>query len=86
MSGITPCAFGWSIFLLLFAVRRVDLALPLLLALGSGIFLCLASITCVTFLLKDRIYSFSPRIGSFSPIISSLFLFCIGSFLFVQVI
>ena len=86
VSGITPCAFGWSIFLLLFAVRRVDLALPLLLALGSGIFLCLASITCVTFLLKDRIYSFSPRIGSFSPIISSLFLFCIGSFLFVQVI
>ncbi len=85
ISWLTPCAFGWSIFLLLFAVKRTDLALPLLSALGLGIFACLFLITTVTHIMKDRIYRFSPNIGMFSPIISSVFLLCIGSVLLFQV-
>lgn len=84
ISGITPCAFGWSIFLLLFAVKRTDLALPLLLALGAGIFLCLLLVTLGTFLFKSSIYRFSPRLGLYSPVVSSVFLFGIGSFLLSQ--
>ena len=84
MSGLTPCAFGWSIFLLLFAVKRTDLALPLLLSLGAGIFTCLLLITLITYFMKNRIYRFSPRLGSISPILSSTFLLGIWSVLLVQ--
>lgn len=84
LSGLTPCAFWWSIFLLLFAVKRLDLALPLLLSLWLWIFLCLVWIGLLTYFLKERIYWFSPRIGTFSPMISSFFLFSISSYLLIQ--
>jgi hypothetical protein len=34
ITGLTPCAFGWSIFLMLLALGKTSLAIPLLLALG----------------------------------------------------
>ncbi len=47
---------------MLFAVKRIDLALPILCSLGLGIFLCLLLISGVTFALKEQIYRFAPRI------------------------
>jgi len=35
IAGLTPCAFGWSIFLMLLAIGKMSLAPPLLLALGA---------------------------------------------------
>ncbi|MBX9809160.1 hypothetical protein K2X92_02100 [Candidatus Gracilibacteria bacterium] len=78
IAGLTPCAFGWSIFLMLLAIGKMSLAPPLLLALGIGIFLCLLSIATVTAFMRNRIYRFAPRIGKISPIVSSVFIVCIG--------
>lgn len=33
ITGLTPCAFGWSIFLMLMAIGKMSLAPPLLLSL-----------------------------------------------------
>ena len=84
ISGITPCAFWWSIFLMLLATKRIDLAFPLLISLGIGIFICLLGIWIITFLLQRQVYRFSPRIALFSPIISSSFIFLIGFWLLLQ--
>ncbi len=69
ITGLTPCAFWWSIFLMLLATKRTDLAFPLLISLGIGIFICLISIGFVTLILQNRIYRFLPKISVLSPII-----------------
>lgn len=84
ITGLTPCAFGWSIFLMLMAIGKMSLAPPLLLSLGTGIFLCLAMIASITWFMKDRIYSFSPKISMFSPILSSFFIISIGIWLIIN--
>ena len=84
ITGLTPCAFGWSIFLMLLATGRWDLALPLLLSLWLGIFLCLLSITLVVYIFKRWIFEYAPKIWKISPMISSLFILLIGFSLLVQ--
>lgn len=84
ITGLTPCAFGWSIFLMLLATGRSDLALPLLLSLWFGIFLCLLCITLVTSIFKRWIFQYAPKIWSISPIFSSGFILIIGLSLFIQ--
>lgn len=79
ITGLTPCAFGWSIFLMLMAIGKMSLAPPLLLSLWIGIFLCLALIATITWFMKSRIYAFSPKISKLSPIISAVFILCIGT-------
>ena len=77
IAGLAPCAFWWSIFLMLIAIGKMSLAPPLLLSLWLGIFLCLWLIATVTWFLKEKIYSFSPKIGQIAPLISSFGIFCI---------
>lgn len=84
ITGLTPCAFGWSIFLMLMAIGKMSLAPPLLLCLWIGIFLCLSMIATVTWFMKDRIYAFSPKISSISPIVSSFFIIVIGIWLVIN--
>jgi ABC-type nickel/cobalt efflux system permease component RcnA len=84
ITWLTPCAFGWSIFLMLMAIGKMSLAPPLLLSLWIGIFLCLSLIASITWFMKDRIYTFSPKISTISPIISSIFIICIGAGLIIQ--
>jgi ABC-type nickel/cobalt efflux system permease component RcnA len=84
ITGLTPCAFGWSIFLMLLATGRSDLALPLLLSLWFGIFLCLLCITLVVTIFKRWIFQYAPKIWSISPIFSSGFILIIGLSLFIQ--
>lgn len=79
ITGLTPCAFGWSIFLMLMAIGKMSLAPPLLLSLWMGIFLCLALIATITWFIKSKIYSFSPKISKLSPVISAVFILCIGA-------
>lgn len=84
ITGLTPCAFGWSIFLMLMAIGKMSLAPPLLLSLWIGIFLCLSLIASITWFMKDRIYTFSPKISMVSPIISSFFIIIIGIWLVIN--
>ncbi len=83
ITWLTPCAFGWSIFLMLLATGRWDLAIPLFLSLWAGIFLCLFLITILVTLFKTWIFRFAPKIGQLSPIISSSFIIVIGVSLFI---
>ncbi len=84
ITWLAPCAFGWSIFLMLLAIGKMALAPPLLLSLWFGIFLCLALIASVTWFMRDKIYTFSPKISTFSPIISSFCIICIGIGLLIK--
>lgn len=84
ITWFAPCAFGWSIFLMLLAIGKISLAPPILLSLWLGIFLCLSLIASITWFMKDRIYSFSPKFSAFSPIISSFFIICIGVGLLIK--
>ena len=60
LTGLAPCAFGWTIFLMLIAIGKTYLAIPFLLALGVGIFSCLFLIASLTWYLKQKIYTISP--------------------------
>lgn len=84
MTGLAPCAFGWTIFLMLIAIGKTYLAIPFLLALGIWIFLCLFSIATLTWYMKYRVYHISPAISRFSPVLSSFFLLIIGCGLVLQ--
>ena len=84
ITGLAPCAFGWSIFLMLLAIGKMSLVPPLLLSLWAGIFICLSLIASITWFMKDRIYSFSPKISLLSPIISSFCIICIGIGLLIK--
>ncbi len=84
ITWLAPCAFGWSIFLMLLAIGKMALAPPLLLSLWLGIFTCLSLVASITWFMKDRIYSFSPKISTFSPIISSFCIICIGVGLLIK--
>ncbi len=84
ITGLTPCAFGWSIFLMLLAIWKMTLAPPLLLSLWVWIFLCLSLIATITWFMRKKIYSISPRFSLFSPILSSLCIVIIWLSLFVR--
>ena len=85
LTGLLPCGFGWSMFLVLFSLGKVVWIFPLLLALGIGIFLCLVTVTTVTLFLQKRVYTFSPRIATYSTILSNGLLFLLSSLLLIQV-
>jgi ABC-type nickel/cobalt efflux system permease component RcnA len=84
ITGLTPCAFGWSIFLMLLAIGKISLAPPLLLSLWIWIFLCLSMIATITWFMRKKIYTISPRFSLFSPVVSSLCIILIGVSLFIR--
>lgn len=71
-AGLAPCAFGWGIFLVLFSLGKIAWAIPLLAALGLGIFACLFLVLSVTYFLRGRIFSFVPAIARGSSAISAV--------------
>lgn len=81
ITGITPCAFWWSIFLMLLSTGNTYLAIPLLVSLWFGIFACLVIVWLTTYFGRQKIYVLAPNIGSISPIISSSIIILIGLWL-----
>ncbi len=71
-AGLAPCAFGWGIFLVLFSLGKIGWALPLLAALGLGIFACLFFVLCVTYFLREKAFGFAPSFARKSSVLSAL--------------
>ncbi len=80
LAGLAPCAFGWSIFLVLFSLGKTEWALPLLFALGIGIFACLLLVLLATYFLRQRAFSFAPGLARASSKISASFLLVVAGF------
>ncbi|MCD4762014.1 sulfite exporter TauE/SafE family protein [bacterium] len=78
ITGLAPCLFGWSIFMLFLSTGRMWFVIPLILAFGAGIFLALGLISLIVVKLKDSFFNKYKWIGELSPIISALLLFAFG--------
>lgn len=70
-AGLAPCAFGWGIFLVLFSLGKIGWALPLLSALGIGIFACLTLVLTVTYFLREKAFFFAPGLVRRSSAVSA---------------
>ena len=81
VTGLAPCTFGWSIFLLLFSLWSFSLILPLILALGFWIFLCLLTILILVFFLREKMFTKLNIFTKYSSFISSLILFILSLYL-----
>lgn len=84
IAGLAPCTFWWSIFLLLFSTGNLALIIPMIFALGMGIFLCLLSILLFTFLLRRKVFEKIKLFSEYSSLFSSSVLFLLSMYLFSQ--
>lgn len=78
VSGLAPCTFGWSIFLLLFSLGRMDLIIPMIFALSFWIYLCLQIIALIVVYSRKRILSRIKGFSRISNLLSFLLLFVIS--------
>lgn len=53
-AGLAPCTFAWSIVLVLFAIGRLDLAIPFVLSFGLGVFAALAGVASIVYHARER--------------------------------
>lgn len=84
ISWLAPCTFWWSIFLLLFSTGNLTLIIPMIFALGLGIFLCLFTILIFTFLLRRKVFEKIKFFSEYSGLFSSTILFFLSIYLFSQ--
>lgn len=81
ISGLAPCTFGWSIFLLLFSLGSFWLIIPMIIALWIGIFLCLFVIMVLTFVLRKKIFEKIHVFSTYSSLLSSWVLLILSIYL-----
>jgi ABC-type nickel/cobalt efflux system permease component RcnA len=81
IAGIAPCTFGWSLFLLLFSLGRLDLVPLILLAFGTGIFACLALVATALCFVRERTYRGLDLFARWSPLASGLLVLGIAGWL-----
>ncbi len=84
-AGLAPCTFAWSILLVLFAIGRLDLAVPFVLAFGLGVFSALAVVATLIYHLRERVLGWGKGVVYILPIFSSLLLLVLASFLVYRV-
>lgn len=81
VAWLAPCTFGWSIFLLLFSMWSFGLIIPMILALGIWIFLCLLVVLILTYILRKRVFEKISLFSKYSSLISSSILFVLSVYL-----
>lgn len=81
ISGLVPCTFGWSIFLLLFSLWSFQLILPMIFSLWIWIFLCLFFVMIMTFILRKKVFEKINLFSKYSSIFSSVVLFILSLYL-----
>lgn len=81
ISGLAPCTFGWSIFLLLFSIWKIWLIIPMIVSLWIWIFLCLFVIMILTLLFRKKVFEKINLFAKYSSIISSIILFILSIYL-----
>ncbi|MDD3144605.1 MAG: hypothetical protein PHV23_00680 [Candidatus Gracilibacteria bacterium] len=86
LAGLAPCSFAWSIFLLLAALGKTNYLLPIILALGLGIFTTLVFIVILSVYLKNKAYEKIGNLGKYSSIFSSFIILIISIILLYNLI
>ncbi len=81
ISWLVPCTFGWSIFLLLFSLGKIELIVPLILSLWVGIFLFLFLILNLTYFIRKKYFDPIHSFSKYSSLISSGLLFVLSLYL-----
>lgn len=79
-AGLAPCAFGWGIFLVLFSLGKIGWALPLLGALGIGIFACLFLVLSAAYFLRERAFRFAPLAIRYSQAVSAFAISAVAAY------
>ncbi len=83
ISGLAPCIFGWSIFMLVISAKKIWLIIPSILSFGFGILIALSLVVFLASALKKPVFNRVAYISEISPIISALILLIYASFLIV---
>lgn len=81
VSGLAPCTFWWSIFLLLFSMGSFWLIIPMIGALWLWIFLCLLVVMVGTFILRKKVFEKINMFSNYSSLVSSIILFFLSMYL-----
>ena len=81
VSGIAPCTFWWSIFLLLFSLWSLNLILPMIIALWLWIFLCLLLVMTLTYFFRKNLLEKYSWFIKYSSILSSTILIFVWFYL-----
>ncbi len=74
LSGLAPCAFGWSVFMLILTAKSAWVLVPAILSFGLGIFVTLVLLVFTIGSIKHRFYHKLQWLGTYSPIISAALL------------
>lgn len=75
ISGLAPCIFGWSIFMLIIATGNSWWLVPVILAFGFGIFIALLVVVFIVTRLRNTAYGKFQKFAKISPLLSGIFLF-----------
>ncbi|TXI32199.1 MAG: hypothetical protein E6Q58_04285 [Niabella sp.] len=74
LSGLAPCVFGWSIFMLILSTKNLWILIPAILSFGVGIFVALSLVVFLAGKFKEKLYGRYSFIMDISPILSALIL------------
>ena len=74
LTGIAPCIFGWSIFMLVVSTGNLWLLFPVILSFGVGIFVALTIVAFLVTRIRSATIGKIGFLADISPIISALFL------------
>ncbi|PIR42371.1 hypothetical protein CO058_04050 [candidate division WWE3 bacterium CG_4_9_14_0_2_um_filter_35_11] len=74
ITGIAPCLFGWSIFMLVVSTGKMWNLVPVILSFGLGIFSALSLTVFLISKLKNKTYGRFEKLAEISPILSGVFL------------
>ncbi len=74
VTGLSPCLFGWSIFMVILTTKTIWVIFPVIFSFGLGIFVALSLIVFIVGKFKIKMMERFHFVGEISPIISSLLL------------
>ena len=74
LTGIAPCIFGWSIFMLVISTGNLWILFPVIFSFGAGIFIALTLVAFFVTKLRSITIGKITFLADISPIISALFL------------
>lgn len=81
VSGLVPCTFGWSIFLLLFSLWKFSMILPLIWALWLWIFLFLFLVLNLVYFIRKKAFEKVDIFSKYSQILSSSLVLIVSVYL-----
>lgn len=72
--GLSPCIFGWSIFMVIISLRQAWTVIPVLFSFGLGIFTALALVVFILTKMKLKLADKYAWVGELSPVLSYILL------------